>query len=246
VRDQRTLALHRPFPILAVELGSRLQSTAIAVVDRAFVGTGEIFNKTTHDRQGFTNLVSSEKVAVEYRVRHLERRHPPVRYKGVASRVAEIVESVGTCLIVVDITAVGRPIYSMIEPAVNEVLQKLTEIEVKHLPMTISGTGAASGVSRSPDAGYIVPRRDLVSSALLLFEQDQIKIAEALDLAGTLTREFVDFKPKAPKEELEGWRFEKNDDLVLAVSMATWAGEKFLRKISDVPAGTLESKAMVT
>ena len=240
------------FPIVAVELGSRLESTAISVVERAFVGTGETFNKTVYDHRGWANLVASEKVVPEYRVRHLERRSPPVRYKGVASRVGEIIESVGSCLLVIDITAVGRPIYSLLGASVEEVLDRQKKVQVTHLPMTVSGTGAASGVSRSPDAGYLVPRRDLVTLALLLFEQDRIKIAEALDLAGTLSQEFVDFKPKAPKEELEGWRFEKNDDLVLAVAMATWAGEKFLRKVSDAPAGTLvgeisdPNEAMVT
>jgi hypothetical protein len=219
-----------------VELGSRMDSTAISVVERGYVSTGEPFNKTTYDHRGWANLVVTEKVAPEYRVRHLERRSPPVRYKGVASRVGEIVESVGTCLIVVDITATGRPIYSLISPVVEEVLERREDVDVMHLPMTVSGTGAASGVSRSPDAGFLVPRRDLVSAALLLFEQERIKIAADLDLAGTLTREFVDFKPRAPKEELEGWRFEKNDDLVLSVSMAVWAAEKFLRKVSEAPA----------
>nr|MDP9476350.1 hypothetical protein [Actinomycetota bacterium] len=94
-------------------------------------------------------------------------------------------------------------------------------------------------VSHSPDVGWLVPRRDLVSAALLLFEQEQLKIAEGLALAGTLTREFEDFKPKAPKEELEGWRLAKNDDLVLAVAMGVWAAERFLRKEDSIPAGGL-------
>lgn len=87
--------------------------------------------------------------------------------------------------------------------------------------------------------GWLVPRRDLVSAALLLFEQEQLKIAQALDLAQTLTEEFTDFKAKAPKEELEGWRLAKNDDVVLAVAMSVWAAERFLRKEESVPAGAL-------
>jgi hypothetical protein len=74
-------------------------------------------------------------------------------------------------------------------------------------------TGEYGAVGRSPDVVWLVPRRDLISAALLLFEQEQLKIAKALDLAGTLTEEFAGFKPKAPKEELEGWRLAKNDDL---------------------------------
>jgi hypothetical protein len=216
-----------------------MESTAISVVERAFVGTGETFKKTVYDHRGWANLVASEKVTPEYRVRHLERRSPPVRYKAVASRVGEIVESVGTCLIAMDITRTGRPVHTLIGGAVEEVLDRRKRVQVKHLPMTISGTGASLGVSRSPDAGYLVPRRDLVSAALLLFEQDSIRIAADLALAGTLTEEFVNFTPKASKEELEGWRFEKNDDLVLSVAMAVWAAEKFLRKASDAPVAEL-------
>jgi hypothetical protein len=85
--------------------------------------------------------------------------------------------------------------------------------------------------------GWLVPRRDLVFSALALFEGEQLKIAQGLDLTRTLTQEFTDFKPKAPKEELEGWRLAKNDDLVLAVAMSVWAAERFLRKEGSIPTG---------
>jgi hypothetical protein len=81
-----------------------------------------------------------------------------------------------------------------------------------------------------------VPRRDLVSAALVLFEMERLKIAESLELARTLMEEFVDFKVKPdPKEDLEGWRENKNDDLVLAVSMSVWAAERFLANRESRP-----------
>jgi hypothetical protein len=50
----------------------------------------------------------------------------------------------------------------------------------------------------------------------------------------------VDFKVKPdPKEDLEGWRENKNDDLVLAVSMSVWAAERFLAKQNSRPAEQL-------
>jgi hypothetical protein len=118
--------------------------------------------------------------------------------------------------------------------AVHEVT-KDTRVRVSQCPITV--TGEYGAVSPSPDVGWLVPRRDLVSSALILFEQEQLKIAQGLDLARTLTQEFTDFKPKAPKEELEGWRLAQNDDLVLAVAMSVWAAERFLRKEESVPTG---------
>lgn len=230
--------------IVGVELGSRMESTGISVTERVYVlarGPGESFVATLNDhRRGLQRLEMREKVAIEYRVRHLERRSPPVRYKGVAERVAELVKTVGDCVLAVDLTRTGRPVHTLIMKAVHEATRSEgagKRSSVKQCPLTV--TGEYGAVSHSPDVGWLVPRRDLVSAALLLFEQEQLKIAAGLDLAHTLAREFEDFKPKAPKEELEGWRFGKNDDLVLAVAMSTWAAERFLRKEDSVPAGSL-------
>jgi hypothetical protein len=131
-----------------------------------------------------------------------------------------------------DLTRTGRPVHALIMRAIRD-----TDVRVTQCPVTV--TGEFGAVSHSPDVGWLVPRRDLVSAALLLFEGEQLKIAEGLDLAGTLTAEFAEFKPKAPKDELEGWRLGRNDDLVLAVAMSIWAAERFLRKEDSVPVGAL-------
>jgi hypothetical protein len=226
-----------PLPIVGVELGARMENTAISVNERAYVPTGDRFNVTRyHHRIGRERLEARETVSVEYRVRHLERYSPPVRYKGVAERVAELVKAVGGCVVAMDLTRTGRPVHTLIMRAVGEALEG-SGVRVTRCPVTV--TGEFGAVSHSPDVGWLVPRRDLVSSALLLFEQEQLKIAEGLDLAGTLTAEFAEFKPKAPKDELEGWRLGRNDDLVLAVAMSVWAAERFLRKEESVPVGAL-------
>lgn len=226
-----------PRPIVGVELGARMENTAVSVTERAYVPTGDRFNITRyHHREGCERLEARETVSVEYRVRHLERRSPPVRYKGVAERVAELVKAVGTCDLILDLTRTGRPVHALIMRAVLEAVEG-TGVRVAQCPVTV--TGEFGAVSHSPDVGWLVPRRDLVSAALLLFEQEQLKIAEGLDLAGTLTAEFAGFKPRAPKEELEGWRLGRNDDLVLAVAMSVWAAERFLRKEDSVPLGAL-------
>ena len=226
-----------PLPIVGVELGARLENTAVSVTERAYVPTGDLFNVARHDHRSSREMLEArETVSVEYRVRHLERRSAPVRYKGVAERVAELVKTVGTCDLIMDLTRTGRPVHTLIMRAVLEAI-KGTDARVAQCPVTV--TGEFGAVSHSPDVGWLVPRRDLVSAALLLFEQEQLKIAEGLDLAGTLTREFANFAPMAPKEELEGWRLGRNDDLVLAVAMSVWAAERFLRKEDSVPVGAL-------
>ena len=106
-----------PLPIVGVELGARMESTALSVTERAYVPTGESFNKAIYDnRCGWTRLVASEKISVQYRVRHLERRSAPVRYKGVAERVGELVKAVGgECLLVVLPSSDGAPSGGCIE-----------------------------------------------------------------------------------------------------------------------------------
>ena len=72
-----------PLPIVGVELGARMENTAISVTERVYLPTGERFTTSYRDHgHGRERLRAREKVALEYRVRHLERRSPPVLYKG--------------------------------------------------------------------------------------------------------------------------------------------------------------------
>ena len=231
-----------PVPIVGVSLGHRHQKTAISVTERAYIPTGETFNALDYDhRYKRTRLMAHEKVIVEYHVRHLERHGPPSRYASVAQRMPEVVHKIGQeFILVVDMTATGRPAYSLILAELTSTLEG-TRFRFKHCPLTVSGV--AGGVSRSPDVGFLVPRRDLISVSQILFDKGQLKIAEALPLARTLTDELLAFKPKAetPGDELEGWREGKDDDLVLAVAISVWAPERFLRRKDSVPFGALSA-----
>lgn len=185
--------------------------------------------------------MAHEKVIVEYHVRHLERHGPPSRYASVAQRMPEVVHKIGQeFILVVDMTATGRPAYSLILAELTSTLED-TRIRFTHCPITVSGV--AGGVSRSPDVGFLVPRRDLISASQILFDKGQLKIAEALPLARTLTDELLAFKPKAetPGDDLKGWREGKDDDLVLAVAISVWAPERFLRKKDSVSIGALSA-----
>ncbi len=222
-----------PVPIIGVSLGHRHEKTAISVTERGYVLSGKTFNAVDYDyRYKRTRLEAREEVKVEYRVRHLERHGPPSRYKKVAERLAEIVREIeGDFILVADITATGRPVYALILSELKE-----SGRYFKHCPITVSGL--AGGVSKSPDVGQIVPRRDLISASQILFDEGQLKIAEGLSLAGALRDELLAFKPKAHKpDDLEGWREGKDDDLVLAVATSVWAAERFLRKRDSVPVG---------
>lgn len=224
--------------IVGVDLGRRHEKTAISVIERTYVRTGELFSAAHYDQdRGRRGLDARERVTVEYHVRHLERHGPGVRYSKVAVRVAEIVVSLGDVILVVDLTATGRPVYDLIRAE----LSKTLDDDVRVKPCLVAVSGAAGGVSKSPDTGWLVPRRDLVSVALVLLEQQRLKIAEGLRLAAVLQDEILAFKPKLDKqgEELEVWRERPHDDLVLAVAVSVWAAERFLLKEESVSAGGL-------
>lgn len=227
-------------PIIGVSLGHRHEKTAISVVMRSYLPSGERYTASRYDhamrRETFD---TREPVRLEYQVRHLERMGPPARYDSVSSKVSELVRKIRQdCTLVVDITATGRPVYARILRDLLDAL-KSTGTYVKPCPITVSGI--AGGVSRSPDAGYLVPRRDLISAAQILFDDGHLKIAKELELAQTLADELLAFSPKAHKpDSLEGWRERPHDDLVLAVATSVWAAEKFMRKresriVEDVP-----------
>ena len=228
-------------PIVGVSLGHRHEKSAISVTERAYVPTGRKFNaaQLRYDRGRSRQLLEPrEEVLREYRVRHLERSGPPSRYSEVAARIVEIVRELDSdFLLIVDVTATGRPVYSLILGELAHALEG-TGTHFKHGPITV--TSVAGGVSNSPDVGHLVPRRDLISSSQILFDEGELKIAERLALAATLRDELLGFKPWASKrgEDLEGWREGKDDDLVLAVAMSVWAAERFLRREESVAAGT--------
>jgi hypothetical protein len=221
-------------PIVGVSLGHRHEKTAISVTERTYIPTGEHFNAITYDARGQRGLNTRERLSLEYRVRHLERQ--PSRYKKVASRVSELVGrlEVWEIVLVLDITATGRPVYALIWEQLSGVLEE-SRTYATVCPITVSGI--AGGVSRSPDVGYLVPRRDLISTTQILFDEGALKIAEGLELADTLRDELLAFKPKPNQkpDDLEGWREGKDDDLVLAVATSVWAAERFLYKEESKP-----------
>ncbi len=219
-------------PIIGVSLGHRHEKTAISVTERVYVPTGELYNlKTTAG--GRTRLEARERVEIEYRVRHLERQGPPGRYASVAKRTAELVRQVGeSCAVVVDITATGRPVYNLI---IEELERALQDTDIYNTPGIFTISGLGGGVSKGVDS-WLVPRRDLISTAQVLLEDGRLKIAHGLELADALRDELLAFRAKpSHKEDLEAWREAPDDDLVLAVALACWSGERFFTKPESVP-----------
>ena len=81
--------------------------------------------------------------------------------------------------------------------------------------------------------GYRVPKRDLAGAVAVTLEARRLKVLDALPLAETLRIELASFHPKInlttghDSYGADGpWREGRHDDLVLAVAMAVWYGER--------------------
>lgn len=218
--------------LVGVDLGQQRDYTAISVTERVHAPTGrEIEGERWDSRLEAYFAARVPEMAVEYRVRHLERPALGTPYTEIAQRILELVKTLGgEPALVVDATGVGRPVMDMLFKELRGGL-KGTTIKVTPCPVTITGGDSAS---RNPDGGgWRVPKRDLVSAALVLLQNGRLKIAEALPLRETLVRELLNFRVKinisTAHDSYEAWREGDHDDLVLSVALACWAGERFLK-----------------
>ena len=228
--------LPAPITLLGIDLGQQSDYTAIALIERHYVPDGEPHDATRwdHDRRQMVPE-SRQPVAVRYHVRHLERPRLGTPYTEVVERVVELTRAVGgEPLLAVDQTGVGRPVIELLYRRLREAfITSSSQIRPTLLPVTITGGDA---VTRSTD-GYRVPKRDLVAAPLVLMQNSQLKVAQALALRDVLVRELRNFRVKinlsTGHDSYEHWRENEHDDLVLAVSLGCWAGER-VRKLAYV------------
>ena len=92
----------------------------------------------------------------------------------------------------------------------------------------------AAGHAATPDGrgGWLVPRAVLVSTLQVLLQSRRLQVAGSLAEAAVLARELQNFRAKISTPAtgdplLAGWREGQNDDLVLAVAIAAWEGERY-------------------
>ena len=231
-----------PTRLIGVDLGQQRDYTAISVTERVLLPSGEFYREPCYD--GFTQQTrwrTAQEGKPEYRVRHLERPKLGTPYTEVVDRVVELVKTLGgNPVLAVDATGVGRPVMDMLWKTLGEELEG-TESYIDRCAVTITG---GDSVTRSPDGGLRVPKRDLVSATLVLMQNGQLKIADALYLKDTLVKELLNFRVKinisTAHDSYEAWREGDHDDLVLSVALACWAGERFLRRrvrVTAKPAG---------
>ena len=223
--------------IVGVDLGQQRDPTAIAVIERGYVPAGALFNARYWHR-GREIHAAREPVRLEYHVRHLERPPLGTSYVDVVERILKLLESLGDgeLVLAVDTTGVGRPVGDMLRRRLEAWVEGRQKTEITAAWITITG---GDSVTKAEGGGLRVPKRDLASAPLVLMQNKQLKIAQEMPLAETLRKELLNFKVKinisTGHDSYEAWREGDHDDLVLAVAMACWCGERYLRKLDSLP-----------
>jgi hypothetical protein len=154
-----------------------------------------------------------------HEVVHLRRWPLGTEYTAIASDVAALVARppLPGCALVVDATGVGRAVVEMVRRA---------KPDARLVPVTIHGGRAVTG---NDAHGFAVPKLDLVARLQALLQARRLKVA-ALPERELLERELTAFRIKVNvatgHETFEAWRERDHDDLVLAVALACWYGER--------------------
>jgi hypothetical protein len=160
----------------------------------------------------------------EYHVRHLQRWRLQTPYPDIVRDVVQLMGNPvlgppGLANLIVDATGVGPPVVDLLLAA---------GLGKQLVACTIT---AGNQVSMPAPGEVHAPKRDLVSALSVLLQTQRLKIAPALPEAATLTRELESFQVRisaAGRDTYGAWREGAHDDLVLAVALAVWAGEKGL------------------
>ncbi len=122
----------------------------------------------------------------------------------------------------VDATGVGRAVVDILRQALLPVSRLVA--------ITITGGSAVTQTSLN---AWNVAKKDLVAAVQAPLQQRRLKVARSIAEAEALQRELQMFKVKitaAANESFEAWRERDHDDLVLAVAIALWLGERKKRE----------------
>jgi hypothetical protein len=194
---------------IGIDLGQRIDYTAIAVVERR--------QPVIHGFDHLHWLRTVEKLPDEWAVRRLERIPLGTPYTKVVDRLAELARHpklAGHCRMVIDATGVGAPVVDMLKAA---------NIGCEIVPVVFS-----AGTQESFDGKtWRVPKLDLLARLQMLFEQQRLKVPRKLKESSTLVRELLDTKAKPrPRGNVRigADAAGQHDDLVMALALAVWMG----------------------
>jgi len=165
--------------------------------------------------------------------RHLERLPLQTPYPAMVRGVRERLERIGErCALVIDATGVGRGVVDMFRDGWTDydpVLGERRTLPGKPTIIALTLTSAEQPRAERWDDWY-VPKRDVVMAFMVALQQRRFRAARGLPEAETLFREGQNFQwrvSKAGNDLYGAWREGQHDDLLLAVAIAIWFGERW-------------------
>jgi hypothetical protein len=195
--------------LAGLDLGQASDFTALAILERC---------RPTD----WADPSTTPKKERTFAVRHLERFSLGTPYPTICDRLVALFAQppLSGATLVVDQTGVGRAVIDMICRARPRATIR---------PITIT-----AGHTAVPDGpGWHVPKKELVSTLQVLVQSRRLQVARMLPMASVLVKELETFRVKitvSANETFESWRERDHDDLVLAVAMAAWVGERGLQQ----------------
>ena len=210
---------------LGLDLGQAQDPTAVAILEwRALPGTEKIetwgilrAGATRDTPRREVRVTVTDPGAAAFACGYLKRLRLGTPYPAVADHVIALLETAplkGQTQLVVDATGVGRPVVDMLRQ------RGLT-------PVAITITG---GDSVTYDRGYRVPARDLIGSVQVLLQTDRLKFAAGIPAVPQLVQELLAFRVKInplTAHDSYGNREGQHDDMVFAVAVAAWWGQRW-------------------
>jgi hypothetical protein len=156
-------------------------------------------------------------------IRHLQRWPLKTSYLKILRDVAALVGKVKNPTLVIDGTGVGVAVVDLFRHG--------------RLPGRLVSVTITAGTQTHPvDGGYSVAKKELVSSIQAAIQTRRLQVAPLLDEAATLKQELALFRSKVSTatghESFEALRERDHDDLVLAVALAVWFGERGNRRVA--------------
>jgi hypothetical protein len=204
--------------IFGLDLGQQHDYTALVILERMQTSITELAN-TSRDQHVSQPKDWKEKTTYEpalYHCRYLERMRN-IPYPVMVERVKRVIENpeIGNkYMLVLDQTGVGRPIYDLFKQA-----------GLATFGVSITGGNKDSAVSRTEAH---VAKSNLVAAVQVVAQTDRLKYAANLADLELLRNEIATFRVHVTKNANETYeaREGQHDDLILALAIGLWFGEK--------------------
>jgi hypothetical protein len=191
--------------IVGLDLGQATDYSALAILESRLAA------------DNISRDAARPKASWHYGCRGLKRWPLGTSYTAIVAEAAEFLGKppLTRAPVVVDATGVGRPVVDMFRKA---------GLGAALVPVTITAGRRQS----FRDGFHHVPKRVLIETLRVLFQHRRFQFAQALAEAPALIRELHDHRVKvtSPRHETFSARRGAHDDLILALALAGWHGER--------------------